>query len=113
MGCEDLEGYLLKQLMVSIHAPVWGANDNGVLADCVVMFQSTHPCGVRIPFICKLSNLRVSIHAPVWGANYDCKAKETLVTVSIHAPVWGANRNAEKKMRELIGFNPRTRVGCE
>ena len=56
-------------MSVSIHAPVWGANKNDVVADCVVMFQSTHPCGVRMSKLDIKKAIEVSIHAPVWGAN--------------------------------------------
>ena len=77
-------------MSVSIHAPVWGANKNDVVADCVVMFQSTHPCGVR------MSKLDI----------------KKAIEVSIHAPVWGAKTRKGKKCVAL-GFNPRTRVGCE
>ena len=57
-----------------------------------LMFQSTHPRGVRrrdMRFIICESN--VSIHAPAWGA--------TSLTID--------NRIV------LNGFNPRTRVGCD
>ena len=75
---------------VSIHAPVWGATAWGKVPSKLMMFQSTHPCGVRPrqklikPSLCgfnprtrvgcdRLSQSlpragRVSIHAPVWGA---------------------------------------------
>ena len=32
---------------VSIHAPVWGATLNRLNISKTLMFQSTHPCGVR------------------------------------------------------------------
>ena len=54
------------------------------------LFQSTHPCGVRLAKAMQNNKPDVSIHAPVWGATcvvYDAKA---VIDVSIHAPVWGA-----------------------
>ena len=55
--------------LVSIHAPVWGAKLSPLKDVQDSVFQSTHPCGVRknqelehFDFDC------VSIHAPVWGA---------------------------------------------
>ena len=86
--------------MVSIHAPVWGANAGGAAGTDVVevsihapvggakiqkaveqawfLFQSTHPCGVRTKGDVRLSDLIVSIHAPVWGANDDCKQSQSV-----------------------------------
>ena len=34
--------------IVSIHAPVWGATSSGYATSTMLMFQSTHPCGVRL-----------------------------------------------------------------
>ena len=77
-------------MRVSIHAPVWGATDVSSDDRDRMMFQSTHPCGVRPQgsrygadverfnprtrvgcdryFGAELVALGVSIHAPVWGA---------------------------------------------
>ena len=77
---------------ISIHAPAWGATD-ALLADFQesILFQSTHPRGVRLLVmvmgcalnvfqsthprgvrqvigLCVLGDLPVSIHAPTWGA---------------------------------------------
>ena len=98
---------------VSIHAPVWGATMPPVPFIKLSMFQSTHPCGVRLKTITNKTTPKVSIHAPVWGATHaptkqsmvysfnprtrvgcDCSAIHCrlLTKVSIHAPVWGATR---------------------
>ena len=100
-------------IVVSIHAPVWGAKD----ADLIAMIYR-----------------EVSIHAPVWGAKLTNSIVDSSVIVSIHAPVWGANliENAwgqtagfqsthpcgvrtprPLSYQRLSSFNPRTRVGCE
>ena len=102
---------------VSIHAPVWGAT---LLAErfgrCIV-FQSTHPCGVRhfdesnfgsdecfnprtrvgcdLPNISAYRYNMVSIHAPVWGATNIWGTGVFFSLVSIHAPVWGATKHKE------------------
>ena len=35
----------------------------------MMLFQSTHPCGVRLHAFCDWSgDVVISIHAPVWGA---------------------------------------------
>ena len=33
--------------------------------------------------------------------------------VSIHAPAWGATSKQGDKQSSSLGFNPRTRVGCD
>ncbi len=55
----------------------------------------------------------VSIHAPVKGATLigRCWAAEN--EVSIHAPVKGATTLTLSSLPLLIGFNPRTREGCD
>ena len=55
-----------------------------------MQFQSTHPCGVRQSQV---------IFAWLWD-------------VSIHAPVWGATKGTQH-LNAFLGFNPRTRVGCD
>ena len=67
---EDEVGGGTALIVVSIHAPVWGATDT---------FKSL---GLGVG---------VSIHAPVWGATPAVGGTEPARhPVSIHAPVWGA-----------------------
>ena len=57
-----------------------------------LMFQSTHPHGVRLVFhLLDVEQGTVSIHAPTWGATPRVTARYTL-----------CNR-----------FNPRTHMGCD
>ncbi len=56
------------------------------------MFQSTHPCGVRLALT-------------KFSVNWD--------EVSIHAPLRGATLGGGEKMSEIQGFNPRTPAGCD
>ena len=58
----------------------------------IIEFQSTHPRGVRLVI------LGVFI---------------TKEFVSIHAPAWGATLQSLFQTLSTIGFNPRTRVGCD
>ena len=61
---------------VSIHAPAWGATPRSVVV---------------------LRRLVVSIHAPAWGATRHSRPQPVCARVSIHAPAWGAtamHRNA-------------------
>ena len=55
-----------------------------------MVFQSTHPCGVRQFVNPAVILICVSIHAPVWGATGDGLMLMHSCGVSIHAPVWGA-----------------------
>ena len=75
-------------------------------------FQSTHPCGVRRRIEMSLTDEVVSIHAPVWGATITKFFEFTNPKVSIHAPVWGATVS-QSEVTRVAGFNPRTRVGCD
>ena len=100
---------------VSIHAPAWGATAvqgragrlfasfnprTRVGCDAIIfgfgmvslVFQSTHPRGVRHSATHVLSNV---------------------AEVSIHAPAWGATSCTSSKRSAKASFNPRTRVGCD
>ena len=61
--------YYARSIMVSIHAPAWGATVVIIFTALKNLFQSTHPRGVR-PLPCgQCQGCRlVSIHAPAWGA---------------------------------------------
>ena len=48
VGCDRFLGYSLFCWIVSIHAPVWGATPLTTFCQSAMMFQSTHPCGVRL-----------------------------------------------------------------
>ena len=80
-------------MLVSIHAPAWGATLVLRLAIHKGQgFQSTHPRGVR-----------------------QTRATESALSelVSIHAPAWGATGPSLQQSAVLQSFNPRTRVGCD
>ena len=55
----------------------------------------------------------VSIHAPLWGATRLSRKCQSKLSVSIHAPLWGATSTIVLKCQEVLGFNPRTPVGCD
>ena len=78
------------------------------------MFQFTHPRGVRRRCQTPRRNrLRVSIHAPARGATGLNNLKATAYPVSIHAPARGATRLFACGTQTLVGFNSRTREGCD
>ena len=80
-------------LDVSIHAPAWGATGQvQTMRDKLLVFQSTHPRGVRPQFAGRSSRY---------------------VLVSIHAPAWGATLMLSPLLLSVLRFNPRTRVGCD
>ena len=54
---------------------------------------------------------RVSIHAPAWGATDKRPISGVSPTVSIHAPAWGATSCHYQTHQQMLGFNPRARVG--
>ena len=48
VGCDDLGDNIGQCIVVSIHAPVWGATLIYIAMTLrAIEFQSTHPCGVR------------------------------------------------------------------
>ena len=101
-----------------------------------VVFQSTHPSGVRQHVGVRLhGHLRISIHAPQWGATRATRNSRQSLLISIHAPQWGATRATRNSRQSLLisihapqwgatdgdqlcllapwYFNPRTPVGCD
>ena len=90
-GCDCHLPEYLRGEYVSIHAPTRGATMLLNELSIIVMFQSTHPHGVRHPlFLSSPGSWSVSIHAPTRGAtNYGPHSNGTS-PVSIHAPTRGA-----------------------
>jgi len=90
-GCDLTYSSSSPRPHVSIHAPLRGATNVFVNVVIIFVFQSTHPCGVRL-----LSNVKfrfyliVSIHAPLRGATRRTGISPGNLGVSIHAPLRGA-----------------------
>ena len=81
----------------------------------VIVFQSTHPRGVR-PFkdAKKLKTLDISIHAPARGATiHPSYQPRQGKDISIHAPARGATISSHFSPAFQDNFNPRTREGCD
>ena len=89
---------------VSIHAPTWGATyEQRRISETAALFQSTHPHGVRLHRAIYFTRRSyVSIHAPTWGATMDYRTIATQNIVSIHAPTWGATPSWSGKHHGLI-----------
>ena len=86
---------IIKQdecITVSIHAPARGATLFITLIGRLIMFQSTHPHGVRL---------------------HDSRLYLTNRIVSIHAPARGATSLGDSVKVKYDSFNPRTRTGCD
>ena len=66
----DGSGRDVHPVVVSIHAPAWGASDALHVAEHRIgAFQSTRPHGARPDNVDRLAvKAGVSIHAPAWGA---------------------------------------------
>ena len=78
------------------------------------MFQFTHPGGVRHgDSSCRPACHRVSIHAPGRGATPCGCPTSCRDCVSIHAPGRGATTSDRQQRNPHIGFNSRTREGCD
>ena len=107
------EGNFGTPLLISIHAPTWGATRGPYSEVKKYVFQSTHPRGVRLPNKSGFDlshefqsthprGVRrkptdalspagtISIHAPTWGATLISSQIDLNEQISIHAPTWGA-----------------------
>ena len=84
------------------------------LAAVPFTFQSTHPRGVRRPTSCPMSRRKEFQSTHPRGVRHaSCFITLTYTDVSIHAPAWGATSFRATSKASSIGFNPRTRVGCD
>ena len=103
------------QFPVSIHAPAWGATTlTASTTHQMAPFQSTHPRGVRhLPtaflYFCAMFQ---STH-PRGVRLCQLFKMDRNSPVSIHAPAWGATGPSLQQSAILQSFNPRTRVGCD
>ncbi len=98
---------------ISIHAPARGATGPAIQASRALIFQSTHPHGVR-------RRLPGPVKAPRYfnprtrtGCDIYLLAGNTAPTISIHAPARGATPRQGTWLSPHQNFNPRTRTGCD
>ena len=123
VGCDHNVKYLVKNEIVSIHAPVWGATKVPALprgdfcfnprtrVGCDLSTSGWSACkrcfNPRTRVGCDQAVLEldakssVSIHAPVWGATVAVCPELVWSDVSIHAPVWGATSLIAKFCRRF------------
>ena len=91
VGCDLGSKEKADALMVSIHAPTWGATQALQDAFPNIVFQSTHPRGVRPIEYTTIDGLHL------FQSTHPRGVRHTPTTTNI-------NRNC---------FNPRTHVGCD
>ena len=137
VGCDDRRQGEHHRPGISIHAPQWGATcPSSSLLVLVIVFQSTHPSGVRRAPITKVRQARyfnprtpvgcdLPTAPPLFDANnfnprtpVGCDRRPAIAgdpqrPISIHAPQWGATRTGTTITNGFTHFNPRTPVGCD
>ena len=100
--------------LISIHAPQWGATATHTSISAGIVFQSTHPSGVR-PFRQSDSSgfsRNFNPRTPV-GCDRQRGTGRGPQQISIHAPQWGATNAYKTALDSKWNFNPRTPVGCD
>ena len=122
-------------MCISIHAPTWGATFGASGGSRTLLFQSTHPRGVRHTCnTCRRSgrhfnprthvgcDFRLCVEAFFHqdfnprthvGCDLINYTRFFVITISIHAPTWGATNKEHKSLSSCLHFNPRTHVGCD
>ena len=126
----------IRTKAVSIHAPARGATFPVLRYFLSGLFQSTHPQGVRpITWLlrcmhscfnprtrkgCDFTSPPSSIQPPVFQSTHPQGVRphiphfdNVLTYVSIHAPARGATCLHLFSLGVIVGFNPRTRKGCD
>ena len=97
VGCDTADTALSKKQIVSIHAPTWGATMTTNTGMARLVFQSTHPRGVRprqTSSVCGRGCFNPRTHV---GCDGKSRHKSYGKQVSIHAPTWGATKLREQK----------------
>ena len=124
-------------MVVSIHAPTWGATSVGIRSKlATTSFNPRTHMGCDIAAFSSYPSIKVSIHAPTWGATYCISIYSftastfqsthphgvrllpgaiivLMRSVSIHAPTWGATWRCCFFYILYNSFNPRTHMGCD
>ena len=91
MGCDQSGDVFYFSKFVSIHAPAWGATEFAPNVHTIMMFQSTHPHGVRH------LTIKEQMYAHWFQSTHPHGVRLGLLT----------------KTFCNFSFNPRTRMGCD
>ncbi len=89
-GATVMPGDSFKVKTVSIHAPAWGATVRGGVTSFHNWFQFTHPHGVRQEPHCPRAWLPRFNSRTRMGCDQTRRLSKITLRVSIHAPAWGA-----------------------
>ena len=123
-------------MLISIHAPAWGATIYVNTEDVEAIFQSTLPRGERpATFPEDTANgkfqstlprgERLRVRTPLFSARtfqstlprgerlQQIAINRYCCVISIHAPAWGATCKTQKRATSVLNFNPRSRVGSD
>ena len=94
--------------------PAKGTIQPNIASQIRYMFQSTHPRGVR-PYVQHFSSRgeRFQSTHPRGVRRITRAILESYCHVSIHAPARGATKKRMCNSPTSLGFNPRTREGCD
>ena len=80
-------------VIISIHAPAWGATKEIVNTPKFFLISIHAPAwGATTGEDLYRKRTGISIHAPAWGATARVFWKAKVRCISIHAPAWGATR---------------------
>ena len=105
---------MLKDWLISIHAPTRGATAVTTTKETDPVFQSTLPRGERRDVIYgDVKEIQISIHAPTRGATNDSGHFSFKNGISIHAPTRGATLIDLFIRVFLDNFNPRSHEGSD
>ena len=92
VGCDHVQRAVGEQLAISIHAPQWGATRRLSGHHLLLLFQSTHPSGVRRPghHLGGEAYRNFNPRTPVGCDDAVTPIIAGVAVISIHAPQWGA-----------------------
>ena len=114
-GCDLIENLLKEEsFKISIHAPTRGATVQFPRREVRIIFQSTHPRGVR-PLNIDVNALEygISIHAPMRGATIETDTPEEIARLFQSTHPRGVRRLSTLFFASFLDFNPRTHEGCD
>ena len=90
VGCDFVPFKQVHSIVISIHAPQWGATRANPRRFSTYDFNPRTPVGCDGLDAMYYHLLAISIHAPQWGATTGRLRPIRLPCISIHAPQWGA-----------------------
>ena len=111
MGGDLESGFVKFYIVVSIHAPAWGATDESPNPWKGTAFQSTPPHGGRLNFKNGVQNPECFNPRPRMGGDFFLSSDPTCAEGFNPRPRMGGDLALQPKGLALGGFNPRPRMG--